>query len=410
MDHPGFVSDIKSQNRRSERHSISTSKKFAFSAITCLLFFLVIEITLACLGWSFRIPTDSNEQDHWFGLGFQQDPTLPWSWIPVPGGKGIAGSAPFHFDKPGFRKQPDVKQEKPEDTIRIVCMGDSCTMGWEVLDGQTFCSVLGNIIQKSFSKTVETINAGIPGYTSFQGLHQLESRILSLQPDFIVFSYCWNDHTFAIHMHETLDVLLHKSFFGLPDKDLPGPTLVSKMHSSLSRLRSYQALDYLVRKARPKKQERAKLPQEFLVDIDQVAVRVSINDYKENLKRMIELSRDNGVIPILMNQPSQPLRSNHAFEELAKSLNYAAPSEESWSQFCRLTRNLFVGRQEEYNEAMMEVAQQNAAEFLDMISVFKQYDPEELLIDPVHPTPKGHFIIAEELSKKILQYQSITSR
>jgi lysophospholipase L1-like esterase len=40
--------------------------------------------------------------------------------------------------------------------------------------------------------------------------------------------------------------------------------------------------------------------------------------------------------------------------------------------------------------------------FVDMISVFKKYkDLEELLIDPVHPTPKGHNIIADELKKKI---------
>ena len=373
--------------------------------MTFVVFFLTIELLLITFGFSFNFSTNSNEKDHWFGFGFQQDPQLPWSWIPIPEGGGVAGEAEFGFNSLGFREsRPIEAKDKIEETLRVVCMGDSCTMGWEVLNHQTFCHVLKELLAKSLSITVETINAGVPGYTSFQGLHQLQTQIRSLEPDVIVFSYCWNDHTFAIHMHETLDVLLHENFLGLPDKDLPGPTWSSKIHSSLSRLRSYQMMDFFASEMRQKKPEDNKKASQVLVDVDKVPVRVSLADYRANFKRMIDLSKEKGITPVLMNQPSQPLRSAHAFTELEKSLNYSASDEKDWIQFCRIMRNLFVQRQQEYNDALMDVAKENNVSFVDMISEFKKHkDIEQLLIDPVHPTPEGHELIATELSRAIVK-------
>ena len=403
-DHPDSGLKKGSSFKPYER-SVSTSKKFLFSSITFVVFFLCIEVALVLFGFSFQISSDNTEKEHWFGLGFQQDPQLPWSWMPKPGGEGIAGEAPFHFNEKGFRKPTTSSTEEIKETLRVVCMGDSCTMGWEVLNKQTFCHVLKELLEKSLSVTVETINAGVPGYTTFQGLHQLNTRIFSLNPDVIVFSYCWNDHTFAIHMHETLDVFMDENFFGLPDKDLPGPTLSSKIHSSLSRLRSYQMMDFFASKMRREEPQGSKKVNGVLVDIEKVPVRVSLDEYRQNFKQMIDLSIQKGIYPVLMNQPSQPLRSTSAFSELEKSLNYKAPDEKSWFQFCRAMRNLFIRRQEEYNESMMEVARENRIPFVDMISIFERHGKiEELLIDPVHPTAKGHSMIANELSRTILKF------
>jgi lysophospholipase L1-like esterase len=402
-DHPNIKKTSKNRKNGGAR-PLSSSKKFLFSSITFIVFFLIIEIVLISFGFTFKIAGNNPENEHWFGLGFQQDPELPWSWIPIPGGGGIAGSAQFQFNDLGFRESHAPSKDAIEKTLRVICMGDSCTMGWEVLNHQTFCHVLKELLEKSLSITVETINAGVPGYSSFQGLHQLEKRILSLEPDVIVFSYCWNDHTFAIHMHETLDVFMDENFLGQPDKDLPGPTWSSKIHSSLSRLRSYKMMDFLASKLRKQERENTDHGQKHLVDVEKVPVRVSLSDYKANFKRMITLSRQKGITPILMNQPSQPIRSTHAFTEVAKSLNYKAPDEKRWSQFSRIIRNLFITRQQEYNEALKEVAKENNVPFVDMISIFEEYKNfEELLIDPVHPTPKGHNIIADELRNAIIE-------
>jgi lysophospholipase L1-like esterase len=402
-DHPD-IKRLSSNGKNLDERPLSTSKKFLFSSITFLVFFLTIEIVLISFGFTFKIAGNNSENDHWFGLGFQQDPELPWSWIPIPGGGGVAGSAQFQFNDEGFRESHVDARNAIEETLRVVCMGDSCTMGWEVLNHQTFCHLLKELLEKSLSITVETINAGVPGYSSFQGLHQLEKRVLSLKPDVIVFSYCWNDHTFAIHMHETLDVFMDENFFGQSDKDLPGPTWSSKIHSSLSRLRSYKMMDFFASNLRKQETEDAKDAQEVLVNVEKVPVRVPLSDYKANFKRMISLSREKGITPILMNQPSQPIRSTNAFTELAKSLNYKAPDEKSWIQFCRIMRSLFIRRQQEYNDALIEVAKENKVLFVDMISIFEKYENlEELLIDPVHPTPKGHNIIANELKETILK-------
>lgn len=407
MDHTRFGSNRSISGQK----SFSTGKKILFSAVISSFLLLSAEILLVLLGFSFSAPAVSNDSGHsWSELEYEQDPKLPWSWIPVPGATGTAGSASYHFNNLGFRGTKAISQEKPDSTIRVVCMGDSCSMGWEVDDSETYCYVLGKLLEKALGVTVEAINAGVPGYTSFQGLHQLETRILKLQPDVITFSYCWNDHTFAIHMHETLEILLHQKFLGLPDKDLPGVSFSSKLHSSISRLRSYQVMDFLLWKIKPENETRPEDRSDVLVDIESVPVRVDVADYKENLSRMIELTRRHNAIPVLMNQPSQPLRSMHAFQELANSLNYEAPTEKDWDQFCRLMRNLFVRRQAEYNDELREVAHTTFTGFVDMVSVFEAGNVEKLLIDPVHPTPKGHEIIATELSRTMVKLLNETRK
>ncbi|MCH7989239.1 MAG: hypothetical protein IID46_08825 [Planctomycetes bacterium] len=86
-----------------------------------------------------------------------------------------------------FRSQP-IRQKK--DRFRIVTIGDSCTFGVGVDDNQTWPA------QKMISQRgheVEVINAGVPGYTAFQGKRFLEKTGMALDPDLIVCCFGFND-------------------------------------------------------------------------------------------------------------------------------------------------------------------------------------------------------------------------
>ena len=82
---------------------------------------------------------------------------------------------------------------KPEGVKRIVCCGGSTTYGFGVEDYKlTVPSMLQYGLQQA-GKTVEVINAGCPGWSTFETLVNFESRLLDLTPDYVVFYHGIND-------------------------------------------------------------------------------------------------------------------------------------------------------------------------------------------------------------------------
>ena len=84
--------------------------------------------------------------------------------------------------------------EKNDDVTRVVCFGDSSTFG------------IGNSLQETWPTQLEgllnehpdnprsqVVNAGVPGYTSHQGLAHMRQEIDRLQPDVVIASYANND-------------------------------------------------------------------------------------------------------------------------------------------------------------------------------------------------------------------------
>ena len=94
----------------------------------------------------------------------------------------------------GLREAEEIPQEKPKGEIRILFLGDSCTFGYGVAHDQTFVEVCQSQLRSHLGSPVECINAGVPGYTLFQGHRRLLSQGLALQPDLVVLNFGWNDY------------------------------------------------------------------------------------------------------------------------------------------------------------------------------------------------------------------------
>ncbi len=85
----------------------------------------------------------------------------------------------------GFR---DRHYDKKEDsTYRILCLGDSSTMGGGVHLNETYAKVLERLLaEQNLNKRIEVINAGTCAYGVWQERIILEERGFALEPDMVI--------------------------------------------------------------------------------------------------------------------------------------------------------------------------------------------------------------------------------
>ncbi|MEW6405597.1 MAG: GDSL-type esterase/lipase family protein, partial [Chloroflexota bacterium] len=85
--------------------------------------------------------------------------------------------------------------EKPDGVYRIVALGGSSTYDVSIQDnGQTFTAQLEKLLNDEYGyASVQVINAGVPGYNSWEILVNLEFRVLDLDPDLVIIYEGTND-------------------------------------------------------------------------------------------------------------------------------------------------------------------------------------------------------------------------
>lgn len=292
----------------------------------------------------------------------------------------------FKFNALGYRG-PVFEKHKQPGTIRIVCMGDSVTMGWRVEEEKTFCYTLQHMLAPEFKKKVETINAGVMAYTSFQGLHQLQTRILDLRPDLIIISYNWDDHSPATTTQQVFGSNSSKKLQIMPDKEIPNLSGKSGPLDALSALRTFQLVQFAVSKALPADAEKLQIARHH--ETMEGIVRVPLPDYRNNLERMIEIAKANNIIPVLLT-------------EVSGAESHGKLSGDAVVQ----AQPIFNGQ---YNTAMKEIAAGHGVLCVDTIGVFQEKDP--WFFDSIHPRSRGHLLIASQLASAILShYRSELSR
>lgn len=94
----------------------------------------------------------------------------------------------------GFRG-PEFSLEKPPSIYRIVALGGSTTYTTKVDDdARTYPAQLQTVLRDKYGhQNVEVINAGVPGYNSWETLINLQFRVLDLEPDLVIIYHAHND-------------------------------------------------------------------------------------------------------------------------------------------------------------------------------------------------------------------------
>ncbi len=356
-------------------------KHLIFSVVTLLLCFFLLEIGLRIAGFqaeksALDLFNGDTVNVQWTLRGLTRDPDLPWSWIPAPGGyAAIPAHNHFTYNAMGFRG-PLFNLQKDSNTIRILCLGDSCTLGWDAPDSGTYPAIMRKMVDTYMPGNYEVINAGVSGYSSYQGLFSLTHRLAKLTPDILIVSFNWNDHGEATRTSDSGDKLSTR----IPDKSMPSNNWVTHLQAMAGKSLTYQMLRKgLLRikyrdQTAPGKRHNTFIP------------RVSLTDYRKNLEKMAQYASRHNIRIIFFTQIANPVKNRQM---------------KFWRNQYRM--------QDEYNAAMMETAKKLHVPGIDMKPFLTAPpNPETRWYDHVHLRPEGNKIVAEHLFLEVMNFPDNT--
>jgi len=119
----------------------------------------------------------------------RHDPALGWRHIPdkrIPDFYGPGAS--ITINAAGFRGAGPLLDRNPKDRFRLVCLGDSLTLGYGVDDVQTYPYLL-----EAHNPQLETINMGQGGYSIGQCYLWYKEVADRLEADAVIFAFIVDD-------------------------------------------------------------------------------------------------------------------------------------------------------------------------------------------------------------------------
>ena len=307
-------------------------------ALSLVIGVVIAEQVLRVLGYEYqplRVSATDGDAARYYHLfeddQFVYDSELIW--------KPRAGVGVFNAE--GFRG-PIMGTETPSGALRLVTIGDSNTLGWAGEDGANWPRDLQAFLS-DLDVPLEVINAGVWGYTSYQGVRRME-EVLDYEPDVVLVSFGSND---ALRVRQ-------------PDNRFAGR---SNLYRAVERrLTHYRLGQLLIAAVRRDDAESETLDP-----------RVEIEEYRRNLHAMAELCRRHGARMVLLTRPfEQPI-----------------VSELSWKNFA-----------DEYNLATLEVGREAGIPTIDLYTRFK--GKLELFADESHFNEAGHELAARFIGLELV--------
>lgn len=124
---------------------------------------------------------------------FVQDRELGWKL--KPNAEGEWGPAWVKTNSKGLRG-PELDYAKPANVTRILYLGDSVTFGYGVKNHKdTFPYRVEAVLENDLRREIETINAGVGGYSPWQEYLYLSREGVKYNPDLVVVAFVLNDVT-----------------------------------------------------------------------------------------------------------------------------------------------------------------------------------------------------------------------
>lgn len=130
----------------------------------------------------------------------RHDPLLFWSL--APGARAEDGR--LWINAQGFRG-PELGQKEPGE-YRILSLGESTTFAAQMPYGDSYSARLERTLAaRKGSREIRVVNGGVPGYSLFQGVTFLRERSAALQPDMVLLYFGFNDVLPVAYLAERVD-------------------------------------------------------------------------------------------------------------------------------------------------------------------------------------------------------------
>lgn len=119
----------------------------------------------------------------------------------------------FQTNSRGLRDK-EYSFEKPENTFRIIGVGDSFMFGYGSNQGEDYLTVLEKMLNNGSNKNFEVINFAVFGYNAAQEAEVLEKKALPYGPDLIIIHAIGNDMDLPNFIRYARNILtFKKSYF-----------------------------------------------------------------------------------------------------------------------------------------------------------------------------------------------------
>ena len=315
------------------------------------------------------------------------DLSYPWiayhpilGWVNRPG----VWSPHLLINALGFRG-PAISAPKPSGALRIICLGDSRTFGiWMDKGGFRYDNDYPALLEQSLrgragTERVDVINAGVIGYTSSQGLAQLQTQVLPLHPDIVTVAFGFNDHNLewnaSLAAREPRNPFAREAFY-----------LASHAYWFQLGKAAYDAVT-----GRGVWGEVPPLTER----------RVDPEAYRYNLRRLAEVGSGQGVHILFVSQALRPIEMGDSAQAFPgappdRAGLYTLLGVKDLEELHRLDRG--------YQQLLYKVAEEEGVPVADAASAFAERG--EILFgqyDLVHCNPAGARVIAETIRNKLLE-------
>jgi len=348
---------------RRRRRPLSRKKKLAFASVFLVLSLGTAEIVTRVADAARGANVASHDPARTM---FRPDPFM--QVVLRPGAELIDPEQTFKINRLGFRG-PDFEGPKPAGTIRVICVGASTTFGHSApSDATTWPRLLEGKLREALpGQTIQVINAGVPGYTTFHNLPNLALRLLPLEPDVVVFYQGVND-------------LAQQSKLA---RDPTGYRVVRPKrtsHSVLTKAKESSLLYLVLRnQIQAWRRKHVEAPEGLGSEIDAAAPRA----YERNLRGMVTLTKEAGATPVLVTFGSRYLSQPTPEQERAAWVDM---------HLAALNYEGLVAGHKRYNEIVRAVAKRYQAPLAEGEALSGQ---QELFSDSVHLTEPGRRALAD---------------
>lgn len=267
----------------------------------------------------------------------------------------------------------EYPQKKPENTYRILALGDSFTEGFGVKQKESWPKILEkNLTSNIKDKHIEVINAGVAGYSPLLEYLYLKEKGLELEPDLVIVAFDLTDFLDDIEYAKQANYLANEPVSVKPFEPLHQQIYLDHLENGEQTPNTQKIISFLRKHSMLLKTLLGPKPQ---------ALRIS-NFFQPTENQQQEVKKNILLIKTLLEQKNvNLLLVTYPYQNQLEDQNIPKPQQE-----------------------LENFALTNDIKFLNATPNFSSFKPQDLYIKyDLHFSVKGHNILAQSLTNYLIE-------